>query len=139
MSSPPAAKKTWFIDLDTGAVGSVIAVVPLRAVAPLGSGGGKASGPLIVPLSPKEQDMDDDSDVCVVSSVGDAPLDRSPLASDTKPVAMRASLSRRLAVRQVHHQRILASPPLHRPQAPKRTIRVPKPMRKMSLRAATTG
>jgi hypothetical protein len=32
-----------------------------------------ASGPLLVPLSPQEKDSDDDSDVRIVSSVGDAP------------------------------------------------------------------
>jgi hypothetical protein len=77
-SSPPVAKKTRFVDLDTGVVGTVIAVVPLRVIAPSGSGGGETGGPLLVPLSSKEKDNDDDSDVWVVSSVGNASRDRSP-------------------------------------------------------------
>jgi hypothetical protein len=75
--SPPTAKKTRFIDFDTGFVGAVIVVVPLRAAAPPGGAGGRTDGPLLVPLSPKEKDIDNDSDVRVVSSVGDAPRDRS--------------------------------------------------------------
>jgi hypothetical protein len=137
-SSPPTAKKTWFVDLDTGDVATVIAVVPLRAAAPLGSGGGKTGGPLLVPLSPKEKDSDDDSDIRVVSSVVDTPRDRSPLPSDTNPLAMKACPAQCSAVRQVHHWRTLANLPLHRPRAPKRTILVPKLRRKMSPRAATT-
>jgi hypothetical protein len=62
-SLPPAAKKMWFVDLDTDGVRTVTATVPLRVAAPSGSGGGrKTGGPLLVPLSPKE-DSDDDSDV----------------------------------------------------------------------------
>jgi hypothetical protein len=60
-------------------VGAVIAAVPLRTVAPSVGGSGETSGPLLVLLSPKEKDIDDDSDVRVMSSVGDAPHDRSPL------------------------------------------------------------
>jgi hypothetical protein len=78
-ASPPIAKKTRIIDLDTGVVGSVITAVPLRAVAPPGSAGGDAGGPLLVPLSRKEKDNDEDSDVRIVSSVGDASRDQSPL------------------------------------------------------------
>jgi hypothetical protein len=74
----PTAKMTRFVDLDTGAMGTIIVVVPLRAAVPSRSGGGETGGPLLVPLSPKEKDNDDDSDVRVVSSVGDAPRDRSP-------------------------------------------------------------
>jgi hypothetical protein len=77
-NSPPTAKKTCFVDLDTGVLGAVIAVVPLHAAAPSGGGGGETGGPLLVPLSPKEKDNNNDSDVRVVSSVGDAPRDRSP-------------------------------------------------------------
>jgi hypothetical protein len=77
--SPPIAKKTRFIDLDTSVVGSVITVVPLRTATPPASAGGETGGPLLVPLSPKEKDNNEDSDVRVVSSVGDASHDRSAL------------------------------------------------------------
>jgi hypothetical protein len=58
----------------------VIATVPLRSAAPSAEAGGEAGGPLLVPLSPKEKDSDDDSDVRIVSSVGDAPRGHSPTA-----------------------------------------------------------
>jgi hypothetical protein len=77
--SPLTAKKTRIVDLDTGVVGSVIAAVPLCAAAPPGSAGGDAGGPLLVPLSPKEKDNNENSDVRIVSSVGDASRGRSPL------------------------------------------------------------
>jgi hypothetical protein len=76
--SPLTAKKTRFIDLDTSVVGAVIAAVPLCAAAPSGGGGGETGGPLLLLLSPKEKDNNNDSDVRVVSSVGDAPRDQSP-------------------------------------------------------------
>jgi hypothetical protein len=77
-SSPPLAKRTHVVDVETGTVGTVIAVVPLRAAAPSGGGGENPSGPLLVPLSPKEKDSDEESDVRIVSSVGDAPRGQSP-------------------------------------------------------------
>jgi hypothetical protein len=86
MDSPPSAKKTRFIDLDIGVMGAVIVAVPLRAGAPPGGAGGKTGGPLLVPLSSKEKDSDDDSDVRVVSSVGDAPRDQSPHARSQSPL-----------------------------------------------------
>jgi hypothetical protein len=58
----------------------VIAIVPLRSAAPLAGTGGGAGGPLLVPLKPKEKNSVDDSDVCIVSSVGDAPRGHSPAA-----------------------------------------------------------
>jgi hypothetical protein len=58
----------------------VIAAVPLRSAAPSAEAGGKAGGPLLAPLSPKEKDNDDDNDVRIVSSVGDAPRGHSPTA-----------------------------------------------------------
>jgi hypothetical protein len=60
----------------------VIAAVPLRSAAPSAGAGGEAGGPLLVPLSPKEKDSDDDSDVRIVSSVGDAPRGHSPTPFD---------------------------------------------------------
>jgi hypothetical protein len=104
-SSPPIAKKTWFVDLDTGAVGTVIAFVPLRAAAPSGGAGGETDGPLLVPLSPKEKDNDDDSDVWMASSVGDAPHTEARRPSVMKPLAMKACPARRPAVHQVRQQR----------------------------------
>jgi hypothetical protein len=47
MSSPPVAKKTLFVDLDTGVVVTVISVVPLHAAAHSGSSGGTIGGPLL--------------------------------------------------------------------------------------------
>jgi hypothetical protein len=82
--SPPSPKRTRVIDVETGLVGDVIAVVPLRAAAPSdvppARAGEGAGGPLLVPLSPQEKDSDDDSDVRIVSSVGDAPRKPSPVA-----------------------------------------------------------
>jgi hypothetical protein len=82
--SPPSPKRTRVVDLETGLVEDVIAAVPLRATAPSDApsarAGKGAAGPLLVPLSPQEKDSDDDSDVRIVSSVGDAPRKPSPVA-----------------------------------------------------------
>jgi hypothetical protein len=77
---PPSPKRTRVIDVETVLVEDVIAVVPLRSAAPSAGAGGEAGGPLLEPLSPKEKDSDDDSDVRIVSSVGDAPRGHSPTA-----------------------------------------------------------
>jgi hypothetical protein len=68
------------VDVETGVVEDVIAVVPLRSAAPSVGADEEAGGPLLVPLSPKEKDSDDDSDVRIVSYVGEAPRGRSPTA-----------------------------------------------------------
>jgi hypothetical protein len=78
--SPPSPKRTRIVDVETGLVEDVIAVVPLRSAAPPAQAGGDAGGPLLVPLSPKEKDNDDDNDVRIVSSVGDTPRGHSPTA-----------------------------------------------------------
>jgi hypothetical protein len=78
--SPPSPKRTRVVDVETVLVEDVIAAVPLRSAAPSAGAGRKASGPLLVSLSPKEKDSDDDSDVRIVSSVGDAPRGPSPTA-----------------------------------------------------------
>jgi hypothetical protein len=74
--SPPSPKRTRIVDVETGVVEDVIAVVPLRSAAPSAGVGEEAGWPLLVPLSPKEKDSDDDSDVRIMSSVGDAPRSR---------------------------------------------------------------
>jgi hypothetical protein len=82
--SPPSPKRTRVVDVETGVVEDVIAAVPLREAAPSdvpsAMAGAGAAGPLLVPLSPQEKDSDDDSDVRIVSSVGDAPRKLSPAA-----------------------------------------------------------
>jgi hypothetical protein len=76
--SPPSPKRTRVVDVETGLVEDVIAVVPLRSAAPSAGAGRETGGPLLVPLSPKERDSDDDSDVRIMSSVVDAPRRPSP-------------------------------------------------------------
>jgi hypothetical protein len=78
--SPPSPKRTRVVDVETGLVEDVIAVVLLRSAAPPVQADGDAGGSLLVPLSPKEKDSDEDSDVRIVSSVGDAPRGHSPTA-----------------------------------------------------------
>jgi hypothetical protein len=58
----------------------VIAAVPLRSATPSAGAGRETTRPLLVPLSPKEKDSDDNSDVRIVSSVGEAPRKPSPVA-----------------------------------------------------------
>jgi hypothetical protein len=79
-NSPPAAKRTRVVDVETGVVRTVIAAVPLRSAAPSGEAGEETGGPLLVLLSPKEKDNNEDSDVRNVSSVGEASRGRSPTA-----------------------------------------------------------
>jgi hypothetical protein len=78
--SPPAAKRTRVVDVETGVVEDVIAVVLLRSAAPSVGADEGPGGPLLVPLSPKEKDSNDDSDVRIVSSIGEAPRGCSPAA-----------------------------------------------------------
>jgi hypothetical protein len=78
VDSPPSPKRTRVVDVETGLVEDVIAAVLLRSAAPPVQADGDAGGPLLVPLSPKEKDSDDNSDVRIVSSVGDAPRGHSP-------------------------------------------------------------
>jgi hypothetical protein len=76
--SPPSPKRTRVVDVETGLVEDVIAAVPLRSAAPSAGADREADGPQLVPLSPKEKDIDDDSDVRIMSFVGDAPRGPSP-------------------------------------------------------------
>jgi hypothetical protein len=78
--SPPAAKRTRVVDVETGIIEDMIAVVPLRAAAPSAGADEETGGPLLVPLSPKEKDSDEDSDVRIVSFVSEAPRSCSPAA-----------------------------------------------------------
>jgi hypothetical protein len=82
--SPPSPKRTRVVDVETGLVEDVIAAVPLHSAAPSAGGRRETTGPLLVPLSPKEKDSDDDSDVHIVSSVGEAPRRPSPVALGTE-------------------------------------------------------
>jgi hypothetical protein len=78
--SPPSAKRTRIVDVETGVVEDVIAAVPLRSAAPSAEAGEETGGPLLVPFSLKEKDSDDDSEVRIMSSVGEAPRGHSPTA-----------------------------------------------------------
>jgi hypothetical protein len=78
--SPPSPKRTRVVDVETGLVEDVIAAVPLRSAAPSVGARRETTGPLLVPLSPNEKDSDDESDVRIVSSVGEAPRRPSPVA-----------------------------------------------------------
>jgi hypothetical protein len=44
--SPPSAKRTRIVDVETGVVEDVIAAVPLRSAAPSADAGGQTGGPL---------------------------------------------------------------------------------------------
>jgi hypothetical protein len=112
-SSPPTAKRTRVVDVETGVVGTIVTAVPLRSAAPSGGGGGDVDGPLLVLLSPKEKASDEESDVRIVSLVGEASRGRSPQPSVMKPLAMKENLVRSPSAHQVHHLNTLASPPLH--------------------------
>jgi hypothetical protein len=78
--TPPSLKRTRVVDVETGLVEDVIAAVPLRSAAPSARAGKETTRPLLVPLSPQEKDSDDDSDIRIVSSVGDTPRKPSPVA-----------------------------------------------------------
>jgi hypothetical protein len=80
------------VDVEIGIVGTVIAVVPLRSSAPSGGAGEKVAGPLLVSLSPKEKDSDEDSDVHIVSSVGEASRGRSPPAPRSRSPLRRRQI-----------------------------------------------
>jgi hypothetical protein len=51
--SPPTAKRTRVVDVETSIVEDVIAAVPLRAAAPSAGANEETGGPLLVPLSLK--------------------------------------------------------------------------------------
>jgi hypothetical protein len=112
MDSPPTAKRMCVVDLETDVVGSVIAAMPLRVVAPSGGACGDASGPLLVPLSPKEKDSYERAMFASCPQLVKLLVTEAPHPSVTKPLAMKANLARRPPARQVHQLKTLASPPL---------------------------
>jgi hypothetical protein len=61
------------VDVEAGVVGTVITVVPLRSAPPSG-------GAATCAAEPKGEDSNEDSDVRIVSSVGEASRGRSPTA-----------------------------------------------------------
>jgi hypothetical protein len=105
---------------------TIIPVVPLRAAAPSGNEGATTGGPLLVPWSLKEKESDDDSDVQVVSSVGDAPHDRSPQTLNTMPLVTGARLAQHPVARQIRHRKVPASSPQLRPLVPKGMTPTPR-------------
>jgi hypothetical protein len=133
-SSPTTAKRTRVVYVETGAVGTVIAVVSLRSAASSGGGGGDVGGPLLVPLSPKEKDSEEESDVRIVSSVGEASHGRSPPALGhevpyDEGKSSSASISSSSSSSEHTGQSATG--------AKKKMILVPKPKRKRTPRAAT--
>jgi hypothetical protein len=108
------------VDVETGVVGTVIAVVPLRSAAPSGGAGEETGGPLLVTPSPKEKDSDEDNDVRIVSSVGEASRGRSPAVLGHEAPATKANAAPPQPARPALRLRIPNSPPHHRPQAPKK-------------------
>jgi hypothetical protein len=140
--SPPTAKRTRVVDVETGVVETVIAVVPLHSAAPSGGAGEEVGGTLLVPLSPKEKDNDEDSDVRIVSSVGELPAGAAPRPSVTKTLMTKANPAPPPPARRVLRLRTLVNPPHCRQRAPKKTIlslRQKKRKRRRSPKAATTA
>jgi hypothetical protein len=138
VDSPPSPKRTRVVDVETGLVEDVIASVPLRSAAPSAGAGREAGGPLLVSLSPKEKDSDDDSDVRIVTSVGDAPRGPSPVASAPKPLKTKANPAPPPPVLPAPRLTVPSNPLPLRPRLPKRTILSP-PLRKTKKRNPTAA
>jgi hypothetical protein len=140
--SPTAAKRTRVMDVETDIVEDVIAAVPLRSATPSVGADKETGGPLLVPLSPKEKDSDDDSDVRIVSSVGEAPRGSSPTAFGVEAPATKANPALPPPAHLAHRLRAPSSPPPPQPQSPKKTTLslLRKKMKKKRKRptAATT-
>jgi hypothetical protein len=139
--SPPSPKRTRVVDVETGLVGDVIAAVPLRSTAPSAGAGRETTGPLLVPLNPKEKDSDDDSDVRIVSSIGEAPRRPSPVALGAEAARDKDESSSTSTSSSGSSSYGLSNLPPLRPRLPKKMISSPKPrkMKKRSPRAAATG
>jgi hypothetical protein len=138
MDSPPSAKRTRIVDVETGVVEDVIAAVPLRSAAPSADAGEETCGPLLVPFSPKEKDNDDDSEVCIMSSVGEAPRGHSPTAFGPDAPRTKASPA---PLPLAHPAPRLSAPnnPLPpRPRVPKKMILLP-PRRKTKRKNPTVA
>jgi hypothetical protein len=93
-----------------------------------------------VPLSPKEKDSDEESDVRIMSSVGEAPHRRSPHPSATKPLATKAKLAQLPPAHQALQLKILVSPLRLRQRVVKKiaSLLKPKRRRRRTPKAATT-
>jgi hypothetical protein len=109
------------VDVKTGVVEDVIAAMPLRSAAPSVGADEETGGPLLMPLSPKEKDSDDDSDVRIVSSVGEACLDRSPATFGVEAPATKANPALPPPAHPAHRPIAPSSPPPPQPQVPKKT------------------
>jgi hypothetical protein len=127
--SPPVAKRTRIVDVETGVVKDVIATVPLRSAAPSVEVDEETCGPLLVPFSPKEKDSDDDNEVRIMCSVGEAPRGHSPTAFGPDTPKTKASPAPLPLVRPAHRLRAPSNPLPPRPRAPKKMILLP-PRRK---------
>jgi hypothetical protein len=115
--------------------------VSLRSAALSAGAGRETTGPLLVPLSLQEKDRDDDSDVRIVSSVGDAPRRPSPVALGAeapcdKEDSSSTSTSSSGSSSDGTEQSASPSAP-----ATEKMISSPKPgkMKKRSPKAAATG
>jgi hypothetical protein len=87
----------------------------------------KIGGPLLVPLSPKEKDSDDDSEVRIMSYVSEAPRGHNPTAFGPDAPKTKASLAP-LPLARLAHRSTSTSPsnPLPpRPRASKKMILLP--------------
>jgi hypothetical protein len=120
--SPPSPKRTRLVDVETGLVEDVIAAVPLHSAAPSAGAGRETGGPLLVPLSPKEKDSDDDSDVRIMSSVGDAPAGPAPPPSAPKPLKTKTNPAPPPPVRPAPRLTVPSNPLPLRPRLPKKMI-----------------
>jgi hypothetical protein len=127
--SPPSPKRTWVVDVETGLVEDVIAAVPLRSAAPSAGAGRETTGPLLVPLSPKEKDSDDDNDVRIVSSVGEAPRRPSPVALGAEAPCGKEDSSSTSTSSSGSSSAVLSNPSPLRPRLPKNMMSSPKPGR----------
>jgi hypothetical protein len=138
--SPPTAKRTRVMDVETDTVRTVIAAVPLHSAAPSGGAGEETGGPLLVSLSPKEKDSDEDSDVRIVSSVGEASRGRSPQPSVTMLLVTKAYPALPPPARPALRLKTPDSQPHHRPWALKKTTSslLQKKMKRRNPKAATT-
>jgi hypothetical protein len=140
--SPPAAKRTRVVDVETGVVGNVIAAVPLRSAAPSGGADEEADGPLLVPLSPKGKTATTTAAFASYLLSVKPLADATPPPSVPKPHATKANPAPPPPAYPAHRLRILNSLPPHRPRAPKKTtlsLLRKKMKKRKNPRVATTA